>query len=257
LGYQPDLVVNGHEALAALDRQPYDLIFMDMMMPQMDGLEATRLIRSRQQAGAAHPNYQSRIIIIAMTAHAMQSDRKKCLAAGMDDYLAKPVRPEDIRDVIERWGTTINSPPAAAPAAPAAAPAATETPPAPPATEEPPIDMERLKELSGGSQECMRELIEFFLKQTAEQLAQLEAAARAGRAEEVRQVSHSCVGACATLGVTSLVPLLRELERKGASQSLTHAVQLCDDAAREFKLIQDFLAPHLPETTEPATLSCP
>ena len=100
---EPDLAANGREALDALDRKPYDLIFMDVMMPEMDGLEATRAIRERQKDGAAHPNYQSRIIIVAMTAQAMQGDREKCLAAGMDDYLAKPIRPKDVRAIIERW----------------------------------------------------------------------------------------------------------------------------------------------------------
>ncbi len=106
MGYQPDVAGNGREALDMLDRQPFDYIFMDVMMPEMDGLEATRLLRKRQMIGG-YKNYQSRIIIVAMTAHAMQGDREKCIAAGMDDYLAKPVRPKDVRDMIERWGGKI------------------------------------------------------------------------------------------------------------------------------------------------------
>ena len=113
LGYQPDLAANGREALDALDRKPYDLIFMDVMMPEIDGLEATRVIRERQKAGAT--NYHSSIVIVAMTAQAMHGDREKCLAAGMDDYLAKPIRPKDVRAIIERWSSQ------SAPAAPAAA----------------------------------------------------------------------------------------------------------------------------------------
>ena len=105
-GYQPEVAANGREALDMLDRQPFDFIFMDVMMPEMDGLEATRLLRKRQMIGG-YNNYQSRIIIVAMTAHAMQGDREKCIAAGMDDYLAKPVRPKDVRDMIERWGGKI------------------------------------------------------------------------------------------------------------------------------------------------------
>ena len=83
---------------------------MDVMMPEMDGLEATRNIRERQKNPADHPNYSSRIIIVAMTAHAMQGDREKCLAAGMDDYLSKPIRPADIRGIIEKWGSPANPP---------------------------------------------------------------------------------------------------------------------------------------------------
>src|ERR1019366_5838779 len=106
MGYQPEVAGNGREALDLLDRQPFDFIFMDVMMPEMDGLEATRLLRKRQMIGG-YVNYEARIIIVAMTAHAMQGDREKCIAAGMDDYLAKPVRPKDVRDMIERWGGKI------------------------------------------------------------------------------------------------------------------------------------------------------
>ncbi len=91
LGYGPDLAANGKEALEALDRKPYNLVFMDVMMPEMDGLEATRMIRKLEASGGS-VNFNSHITIIAMTAQAMQGDREKCLEAGMDDYLAKPVR---------------------------------------------------------------------------------------------------------------------------------------------------------------------
>src|SRR5690606_10783301 len=95
MGYKPDIAGNGVEALAALDRQQYDLIFMDIQMPEMDGMEATAQIRKRQQDRANYPNYKSSIVIVAMTANAMTGDREKCIAGGMDDYLSKPVRPED------------------------------------------------------------------------------------------------------------------------------------------------------------------
>ncbi|HEY5040712.1 MAG TPA: response regulator, partial [Verrucomicrobiae bacterium] len=84
MGYAPEVAGNGREALGMLDRQPFDFVFMDVMMPEMDGLEATRNIRKRQMSGD-HFNYPSRIIICAMTAHAMTGDREKCIAAGMDD----------------------------------------------------------------------------------------------------------------------------------------------------------------------------
>jgi len=234
LGYEPDLTANGREALDALDRQPYDLIFMDVMMPEMDGLEVTRTIRKFQQEGG-RANFNSRIIIVAMTAQAMQGDRERCLAAGMDDYLAKPIRPSDVRAVIERWSPQLNR---AASTPPAAPPAAEVSPP----TEESPVEMDRLLDLGGGSAESLRELVDLYIKQTAEQLAQLEAAVRANKADEVRQVAHSCAGASATLGMVRLVPLLRELERQGKVGRLANAEQLCADAAREFKRTQDFLA---------------
>jgi signal transduction histidine kinase/AmiR/NasT family two-component response regulator/HPt (histidine-containing phosphotransfer) domain-containing protein len=344
VGYEPGLAANGREALEALDKQPYDIIFMDVMMPEMDGLEATRMIRERQKDAAAHPNYQSRIIVIAMTAQAMQGDREKCLAAGMDDYLSKPILPKDVRAMIERWGSQMavltaapaepaapapmaeaaeSAPPAAAPSAPATpAPAAAPAPaapapaapapaaaapvapapgatastpktefikqptkPAPPApvpmteptkpepkvvsssapapktetpapapkaapaaarpaaeSSEPPVEMERLNDLTDGNEDSIRELVDLFLKQTAQQLAQLESAVRANKPEDVRRVAHSCAGASATLGMTRFVPLLRELEKQGAAGTLTSGVEIYEKVALEFKLIQQFLA---------------
>jgi CheY-like chemotaxis protein len=244
LGYQPGLAGNGREALAALDRNPYNIIFMDVMMPEMDGLEATRIIRERQKAGAA--NYHSSTVIVAMTAQAMQGDREKCLAAGMDDYLAKPIRPKDVRAIIERWGAP------SAPAEQPAAPAPKVTAPAP-AAEEPPVEMERLNDLTDGSAESLRELVDLFFKQTAQQLAQLEAAARANKADDVRRVAHSCAGASATLGMTRLVPMFRDLEKQGASGTLTNATNVCENALREFKVIQQFLATQPGLAAAPAT----
>jgi len=246
LGYEPDLAANGREALDALERKPYDLIFMDVMMPEMDGLEATRAIRKFQQE-SGNANFKSRIIIVAMTAQAMQGDREKCLDAGMDDYLAKPIRPSDVRTVIERWSPQVNQPAAAQPAAPSAAAA-------PPDAETSPVEMDRLLDLGGGSPESLRELVELYFQQTTEQLAQLETAVRANQPETVRHVAHSCAGASATLGMKRLVPLLRELERQGKAGQLTKAEQLCADAAREFKRTQDFLAKHPALTGTAATV---
>src|SRR6202022_3268825 len=94
-GYQTDLVVSGKEAVEAVERQRYDLLFMDIQMPDMDGLEATRVICSRMSPS-------ERPYIVAMTANAMKEDRELFLAAGMDDYLSKPIRPEEVKAAIER-----------------------------------------------------------------------------------------------------------------------------------------------------------
>jgi signal transduction histidine kinase/DNA-binding LytR/AlgR family response regulator len=227
-GYQPEVAGNGREALDRLDQQPFDFIFMDVMMPEMDGLEATRLLRKRQMIGG-YTNYQSRIIIVAMTAHAMQGDREKCIAAGMDDYLAKPVRPKDVRDMIERWGAKIMPE--------AKAPAAVENT----GGTEPPVDMDRMKDLTDGNTDSLRELVEMFLKQTHKQFDQMQAAIRDGKADEVRRVAHSCAGASATLGMTHLVPKLRDLEKLGATGALPNAGALCAEARQEYDRVQEFL----------------
>jgi CheY-like chemotaxis protein len=98
LGLQADAVGDGAEAIKALESTPYDLVLMDVQMPVMDGLEATRQIRSASSS-VLNPN----IPIVALTAHAMPSDREKCLEAGMNDYLAKPVAPQALARVLDKW----------------------------------------------------------------------------------------------------------------------------------------------------------
>ncbi len=92
MGYRADLASNGLEAIESLERQPYDVVFMDVQMPEMDGLEATRKIRL--MPAFTQPR------IVAMTANAMQGDREMCIDAGMDDYISKPIRPNELVDVL-------------------------------------------------------------------------------------------------------------------------------------------------------------
>jgi CheY-like chemotaxis protein len=96
IGCRADTVMNGLEVLRAVETIPVDVILMDCLMPEMDGYETARRLREREKAGAP------RIHIIAMTANAMREDRERCLAAGMDDYLPKPVRREELRAALER-----------------------------------------------------------------------------------------------------------------------------------------------------------
>jgi two-component system sensor histidine kinase/response regulator len=100
LGFAADAVANGHEVLSALKQVPYDIIFMDCQMPEMDGYEASRRIR---QAERGPTTWKSPVHIVAMTANAMTGDREKCLAAGMDDYLSKPVRKAELRSALMKW----------------------------------------------------------------------------------------------------------------------------------------------------------
>jgi CheY-like chemotaxis protein len=99
MGYQPDKALNGLEALELLKRKSYDVIFMDVQMPEMDGMECTQRVRKQE---IRQP------VIIAMTANAMQGDREKCIQAGMDDYISKPIRLEDLVAILEKWATRHN-----------------------------------------------------------------------------------------------------------------------------------------------------
>ena len=235
MGYRADIAANGVEALEAIERQAYDLVFMDVQMPEMGGLEATREIRQRQQQKSDFPNYKSSIIVVAMTASAMTGDREKCLEAGMDDYIAKPVRLEDLRAIIERWGViaTLSDTVVCTPGEP------TEN--ASPAIPEDPVDMSRMNEFTEGNPESFKELAQLYLTQTTEQLEHLEAAVANANALEVRRLSHSCAGASATCGMRFLVPLLRQLERESAEGNLTNSKALSDQCLVEFARIRHFL----------------
>ena len=100
IGYQPDWVSNGLEAIALLKQKEYDVILMDCQMPEMDGYEATRVIRQREGS-------QRHTIIIGLTAHVMKGDRQKCLDAGMDDYLSKPIDLDKLIKILDDWLQTL------------------------------------------------------------------------------------------------------------------------------------------------------
>jgi CheY-like chemotaxis protein len=258
MGYKADVANNGLECLQALERQPYDMIFMDVQMPEMDGLEATRQIRERQKNPALPGHFKSFIAVVAMTANAMQGDREKCLAAGMDDYIAKPVRPEDLRVVVERWGSKANlsmqtdQQPAGGLGGLSFVETTGRT--TAPARQAPPVDMERLLDFANGDTGNLRELVELYIQQTGKQIGQLITAAEAGTADEVKRLAHSCSGASSTCGMTGMIGLLKELERQGNEGLQANALQLAREARQEFERIEKFLVEYLGTPATPAQL---
>ena len=240
MGYRADVANNGTEALELRSRRSYDIVFMDVQMPEMDGLEATRRIRELEGAVS-----MGRSIIIALTANAMLGDRERCLTAGMDDYIPKPLRSQILQAAIEKWAPIAIQARTRLPAgsAEAARPVPGEFVQAVDGREAP-VDLERLTDLAGGGTEELRGLVELYLTQTTEQLAVMKAAILAGNSNELRRVSHSCVGASATCGMQGLVAPLRELEAMGDAARLQDSMRSWEQAAREFERVRQFLIEH-------------
>jgi len=200
MGYRADVAANGLEAIEAVERQTYDVVLMDVQMPELDGFEASREINRRWPV--ARPR------IVAMTANAMQGDRELCVAAGMDDYVAKPIRVEELVAALERS-------PAHRDAAPASGPA---EPPAPAASAIDRAVFERLVATTGGP--FVAELIETFGEDARELLATLRRALAATDRDAFRRAAHSLKSTAESLGATGLAALARELEGAARAGSL-------------------------------------
>jgi GAF domain-containing protein/DNA-binding response OmpR family regulator len=202
LGYRADVASNGLEAVEAVERLPYDLVLMDVQMPEMDGLEATRQIRARPTP----PERGDRPIrIVAMTANAMQGDREACLAAGMDDYLAKPIRPEELA--------------AALAATPNRADRASDSAAAPPVT----LDaaaIERMRSIAP-SADAFAQLVASFIDNGTSLLAQLADAAGNGDIDLLRRTAHTLKSNAASFGATDLADLCGALEAQARDDAVT------------------------------------
>jgi two-component system sensor histidine kinase/response regulator len=222
LGYRADVVADGLEALKALERIPYDILLMDCQMPLMDGYAATAEIRQREGTGRHTP-------IIAMTAHAMEGDRAKCLAAGMDDYITKPIMAHDLIRVLEPWALLSSE--------------KEETHSTGPAQENSsPVDMKRLLDATGDDGRVPPEFIELYRSQMSDELDRLRTAIRSESAEEVTQIAHGSAGMNANCGMVAVVAPLRELERMGRDGHLEDAELMTDQVKVNFDLICLFLA---------------
>ena len=199
LDYRADLVGDGLAAVAAWQTGKFDLIIMDCQMPQMDGYEATREIR-RLEAGQQH------IPIVALTAHAMHGDEAKCRAAGMDDYLSKPIDRTKLEVCLER----LLQPAAAAGEAAEATPLHASPPPHPAPPQ--PVDWPALLESIDGDREFARDLADAFIGTVDRELASIADALRAGDDTKLRESAHTLKGASANMRATEAVTAAALLE---------------------------------------------
>jgi two-component system sensor histidine kinase/response regulator len=212
LGYAAATAENGRQAIEALRQSPYAAVLMDCQMPEMDGYTAAREIRRREPPEAHLP-------IIGLTANAMQGDRERCLAAGMDDYLSKPFRPRELATVLERW---VGPSPAAHCSESATAQAA---PAAPPAALPDPIDRAHLGRLRPA---LVAELITLFRQAAPQRVAALRDACQRGDAAALSNAAHALKGEAAAIGAHELEDLCRALERLGAAHTVVGADALLE-----------------------------
>jgi CheY-like chemotaxis protein/nitrogen-specific signal transduction histidine kinase len=215
MGYRADAVANGYEALQAVDRQPYDVVFMDVQMPEMDGLESTRCIR-RDIAPDRQP------FIIAMTANAMEGDRERCLMAGMDDYVSKPIQVRELVGALEKWGRRVleRDPDRAAPDLGLEA-----------------LDhslLDSWKELqTPGEPDLVRELVDAFEVDAPKLVVDLRQALARGDHGTARRLAHSLRGSSGNLGVRRLEQVCSALEEATEAAPESDLTALTEQLDRE------------------------
>lgn len=194
LGYAAHAVGNGREALEALSRMPYALVLMDCQMPELDGFQATKIIREREALTGKH------VPIVAMTAHAMAEDRYKCLNAGMDNYISKPVKPSKLKDILALYLSEKAQTPVSQ--------AVTTSP------NDEPVNIRDLRSRVGGK--AVREILETFLSSTASLMEQLDFAVSAHDSDKVHAAAHELAGSCDSISASELAQISRDLETASA-----------------------------------------
>jgi len=209
VGYRADVAANGVEALEALGRQSYDVVLMDVEMPEMDGLEATR--RIHQMAPE-----ERRPHIVAVTANAMQGERELCIQAGMDDYITKPIR---LHELIGSLGRSAGRPGGAKPA---------------PAVD-PGVIHRLVSSLGEQGSETVAALIDKFLSHAPKQLAMLGTALEQHASDDARREAHTLKSNAAAFGASPLADLCRELESAAKAGALDRGMDLLPPIATELE----------------------
>jgi len=216
IGYAADVAASGKEVLEALHRQTYDVILMDVQMPEMDGLETTKYICEEWPA-------DRRPRIIAMTANAMEEDKQRCLAAGMDDYVSKPIRLEELRAALVGWTTT---------------------PQEQSETELKTIDiefLEKIREYCGDDDDVVPRLVELYLEDTPPRIVSLQEAVGRADVDGMKSIAHAMKGSSANIGAVKMSALCAEMEGKDPSKSQSAVEELATEIELEFTRAREAL----------------
>ncbi len=223
LGFSADIAGNGSEAIKALESIVYDLVFMDVQMPVMDGFEATIAIRSGKTA-VLNPG----IPIVAMTAHAMKGDRERCIAAGMDDYIPKPISPKSLAGILDRWlGPERKQPGAEI---------------KPDAQTKPVVfDRRAFIERLMGDQDLVREITAAFLKDMPRQLLELKKHIGAGDVKAAAGQAHSIKGAAVNVGGLAFSAAAFRIEQASRDGGIEEISALLPELERQYQLLQERL----------------
>ncbi len=220
LGYRADLAVNGKEALKALGLIPYDLVLMDIQMPEMDGLEATRIIRNKTSAVLNHD-----IHIIAMTAHALKEDCERCLRAGMNDFVSKPIQPEKFTAAVQRWVSSGKA--AEVPGDKVKEKTQDRTV----------FDSAAFLNRLGGDKDLVKEILEIFRDDVPCQISALKSALEQGDADLIHRQAHTLKGASANISASALQDVAFQLETAGKDGNFTLAGSLLEKIESEFEVL--------------------
>ncbi len=230
-GYRPIIVDNGRAAVDRYTSGEFDLILMDLQMPELGGFEATALIREFDAKSGRH------VPIVAMTAHAMKGERERCIEAGMDDYVSKPIDGEVLRATIEKWTKNIlraRRPAESARQSPAAAAPA-------PGRNAVPADLSRLQQLAEGDKAIVERLINLFLDDAGQHGKLLRDAVEKRDAKRVESEAHRIKGGASQVGAEALRGLAAELEGLGRTATLDAADKILTAFEAEYHRVSGFL----------------
>ena len=234
-GYQVDLAENGEQALEAFQKNQYDLILMDIQMPVMDGYEATAGIRALEKTKA------NKVPIIAMTAHATKGYREKCLEAGMDDYISKPLMRKEFLDIVYKWTSSVldfgleNET-----GDHQGEPEPLTSKPDIKIDEVAPLDYKRAIEEFEGDEEFLKEVLEGFCDNVKKQIITIEQALNDEDSETIRKEAHSIKGGAANLTADELAEIALELENIAASGYSEKAVCMNEKLVKAFDRLENF-----------------